>query len=144
MHDGCSRQAEPQKKPAREDLSRNGEIRVTANVDVWISVLALVISFYALYYTRRATAAGEQRVAIQRDREREVWVLELSGALPDPQRVEAVLADLPDRLRPAWEALVRSALRRNQRTPDAMAEAMMAKHHTAWKKAALGEATPKE
>lgn len=116
-------------------------------IEVWISVLAVVISLYSAHHARRsaraaekAAAASDQNVAIERDRERETWVAQLYHALPDPRQVEGVLEDLPEWLRPEWKGLLNSAMRRNQRTPPAVAEALFDKPNQVWRAAATGQA----
>lgn len=121
---------------------------MSIEVEVWISVLAVVISFFAAHYARRsaraaekAAVAADENVAIERDRQREIWIEQLYTALPDPHQVEGALRDLPDWLRPGWESLLHSAMRRSQRTPPAVAESLMDKHKQLWQTAATGQKT---
>ena len=120
-------------------------------IEVWISLVAVVISLYSAHHARRsaraaekAAAASDQNVAIERDRERESWIAQLYHALPDPHQVEGVLGDIPDWLRPEWEGLLGSAMRRNQRTPPAVAEALLKRHSQIWRVAAIGQTTPEQ
>ena len=122
------------------------------NASLWVSLLALVIAFYAAVHARRSAQAAEQSarsaeeaVVLEREEIRETWIRRLDAALPDGDRVTSLIADMPSSLRPEWLQLVTSAARRNPRTPERYFQGeMLPKYEQAWEAAASSTIRPAE
>lgn len=125
---------------------------IAQDASLWVSLLALVIAFYAAVHARRSARAAERSarsaeaaVDLDRERVREAWIAAFEAALPDGDRVTSLIGDLPSSLRPDWRQLVTSAARRNPRTPERHFEGeMLAKYESAWEAAASPTSGPPE
>ena len=120
------------------------------DLSLWSGIVALIISLYAATNARRSARAAErsaaaaersakaagETVSLRRAKLWEAWIAAFDNALPDCEKVTGLIGDLPEVFRRDWLQLVRSAARRNIRTPPPRFKELLEQHHEEWERAA--------